>query len=113
MLGTSYLGQVRSKIDMWDSRIRRVSETIDEWLMLQRNWVYLENIFNGPDIQKQLPAETNRFRAVDSFWIALMRKTNKLPNVMACCKNDEFLEILKQNNASLGEISKSLEHYLL
>jgi hypothetical protein len=35
---------------------------------------YLENIFSAEDIQKQLPAETTKFKQVDRFWKELFRK---------------------------------------
>lgn len=42
-----------------------LSETLDEWLVCQRTWMYLENIFGAEDIQKQLPAESQKFLVVD------------------------------------------------
>lgn len=37
------------------------------WMEVQRSWVYLESIFKGfDDIHQQLPADTQRFQAVDA-----------------------------------------------
>lgn len=49
-----------------------VSELIDEWLAVQRNWLYLQPIFDSEDINKQLPAEGKRFSSVDKHWRATM-----------------------------------------
>lgn len=49
-----------------------VSELIDEWLAVQRNWLYLQPIFDSEDINKQLPAEGKRFASVDKHWRATM-----------------------------------------
>lgn len=49
--------------------------------MCQRQWMYLENIFSAEDIQKQLPAETTKFFAVDKFWRENMIRTHKRPIV--------------------------------
>lgn len=49
-----------------------VSEVIDEWLAVQRNWLYLQPIFDSEDINKQLPAEGKRFASVDKHWRATM-----------------------------------------
>lgn len=54
----------------------------EEWLTCQRNWLYLESIFNAPDIQRQLPAEAKMFLQVDKSWKEIMRKVNRLPNAL-------------------------------
>lgn len=38
-----------------------ISETLEKGLTVQRQWLYLENIFQGDDIRKQLPEEAKRF----------------------------------------------------
>ena len=50
MLGTRFVSFVREQVELWEKKLLLISETIDEWLMCQRNWMYLENIFNAPDI---------------------------------------------------------------
>lgn len=54
----------------------------DEWVTCQRNWLYLESIFNAPDIQRQLPAEAKMFLQVDKSWKDIMRKVNTFPNAL-------------------------------
>lgn len=39
----------------WEKKLSLLSETLDEWITTQRNWMYLETIFCAEDIQKQLP----------------------------------------------------------
>jgi dynein heavy chain len=74
--------------------------------------MYLENIFNAPDIQKQLPLETAKFMQVDKFFRDIMMKTNKHPIVQNCCNSEELLAKFQANNKSLDDIQKSLENYL-
>lgn len=74
--------------------------------------MYLENIFSADDIQKQLPAETNKFMAVDKFWRDIMLKTNKRPLVQDCCNSEELLKKFQVNNKILEDIQKSLDNYL-
>lgn len=45
-----------------------VSEVLEAWLAVQRNWLYLQPIFESPDINKQLPTEGKKFATVDKNW---------------------------------------------
>ena len=81
--------------------------------MCQKQWIYLENIFKGPDIKKQLPTESQKFEKVDQFFKALMGKTKKSPNAIKTLKlHSNLLEQLKANNELLDDIQKKLEDYL-
>lgn len=57
----------------WEAQLSLVSEVIDEWLALQRAWMYLEPIFSSPDILQQLPQEGKKYSSVDRIW----RKVSK------------------------------------
>lgn len=61
MLGTRFVQEIRPLVEEWEKKLVLISEIIDEWLICQRQWMYLENIFNADDIQKQLPQETSKF----------------------------------------------------
>ena len=66
--------------------------------------MYLENIFNADDIQKQLPQETAKFFQVDKFWKDVMMKTNKRPLVQDCCNSEELLKKFQTYNKVLEDI---------
>lgn len=51
------------QVEAWEKRLGLLSETLDEWVAVQRNWMYLETIFCAEDIQKQLPDEAAKFQA--------------------------------------------------
>ena len=81
MLGSRFIGGVQAAIEVWEKMLSLLSETLDEWVTTQRNWMYLETIFAAEDIQKQLPVEAQKFQAVDKFWKATMKKTFENPKV--------------------------------
>ena len=112
MLGNRYVAEIKQLIEEWDKKLRLVQDVIDEWLICQKQWMYLENIFSAPDIQKQLPRETTKFQGVDRFWRELMLRTNKNPSVIEACVSEGLLEKFKRNNKILEEIKKSLDEYL-
>ena len=50
MLGTRFVHSIREQVESWERRLSLIAQTIEEWLSCQRVWMYLENIFNSPDI---------------------------------------------------------------
>ena len=34
---------------------------VDDWLIVQKNWIYLENIFSSSDIKTKLREEAAKF----------------------------------------------------
>ena len=112
MLASRFVMGIRDSVERWDRRLSRLSETLDEWLAVQRAWMYLESIFGAPDIQKQLPQETVQFLRVDQSWKDIMRKTKKKPHIVEAATASGVLEMFQEANKTLEKIQKSLEDYL-
>ncbi|KAF6034189.1 DNAH14 [Bugula neritina] len=99
-------------VDDWERRLTLFARTLDEWMNCQRNWLYLEQIFSNPDIQRQLPTESKLFTNVDKSWRDLMRRTVDRPNALKAGTAPGVLEMLQSSNTSLEKIHKCLEDYL-
>lgn len=41
-------------------KLSTVSEVVEQWLMVQNMWMYMEAVFSGGDIVKQLPQVRSR-----------------------------------------------------
>ena len=65
-------GPFEARIDTWNATLQTVSEVLDEWIQLQRNWLYLQPIFDSADINKQLPLEGKRFATVEYVQIQIL-----------------------------------------
>lgn len=74
--------------------------------------MYLENIFNAEDIQKQLPQEAKLFQAVDKFWKDHMKLYKGYPQIFNVTRNPLLLGRFQNSNKTLEDIQKSLEDYL-
>lgn len=61
MKSTRFVEPFSKEVDYWEKTLNYILETLENSLMVQRQWLYLENIFQGEDIRKQMPVETNRF----------------------------------------------------
>ena len=68
MTFSSFKGPFEERIADWDRKLGVISEVVEAWLAVQRNWLHLQPIFDSPDIMKQLPLEGKKFNQVDKMW---------------------------------------------
>ena len=54
---------------------------LDEWVVCQRSWLYLEPIFSSEDINRQLPVESKRYQTMERLWRKIMRHAKEDPVV--------------------------------
>ena len=40
------------QVEEWDNMLNSISNIIEEWLLMQKQWAYLENIFSAEDTKK-------------------------------------------------------------
>ncbi|KAJ7513333.1 hypothetical protein O6H91_24G001000 [Diphasiastrum complanatum] len=100
------------KILKWESQLLLVSEIMDEWFALQRQWMYLEPIFSSPDIQTQLPIESKRFNTVNIVWRKAVGQAHLTPHILTMCSSKKLLEQLKESNKLIDMVQKGLADYL-
>ena len=114
ILGSRYIKVLLVEAEGWRNLLLHLQALLDEWIMYQKRWIYLENIFSGQDIKKQLANEAARFEGVDKFFKKVMQRANKNPNPNKFIKSfgSNLLEHFKNHNKTLDEIEKMLEDYL-
>ena len=81
-----YKKPFEERLVRWEAQLSLVSEVIDEWLALQRAWMYLEPIFSSPDILQQLPQEGKKYSSVDRIWRKVLHtsKQSTLQSASTC-----------------------------
>ena len=49
-MGNKFVADIRENVEIWETRLGYLGFVIDDWVKFQRQWMYLENIFNAADI---------------------------------------------------------------
>uniref|UniRef100_A0A2K5JE23 Dynein axonemal heavy chain 12 n=1 Tax=Colobus angolensis palliatus TaxID=336983 RepID=A0A2K5JE23_COLAP len=112
MRGSPFIKPFEHEIKAWEDRLIRIQETIDEWLKVQAQWLYLEPIFCSEDIMQQMPEEGRQFQTVDRHWRDIMKFCAKDPKVLAATSLTGLLEKLQNCSELLEKIMKGLNAYL-
>lgn len=74
--------------------------------------MYLQPIFDSPDIMKQLPSENKKFKNVDKNWRETINGTKSNPNILKSCTREGLLEKFQEANRNLDLVQRGLREYL-
>uniref|UniRef100_A0A8C1R3A1 Dynein, axonemal, heavy chain 1 n=1 Tax=Cyprinus carpio TaxID=7962 RepID=A0A8C1R3A1_CYPCA len=102
MAFSPYKKPFEERISKWESKLKMTQEVLEEWLICQRSWLYMEPIFSSDDINRQLPVEGKRYLTMERTW----RK------IMKVCPEPRLLASLKDCNNLLELVQKGLSEYL-
>ena len=58
ILGSRFVKPLRAEAETWKKNLLTLNQIVEEWIITQKQWIYLENIFTAPDIKRQLPMES-------------------------------------------------------
>lgn len=112
MKGSKYFTVFEEEILHWERMLGLVSEMIEKVGVVQKNWMYLENIFVGSeDIRKQLPNESLVFEEVHEAFQDGMRELKRAAVCITACTPERLAEF-EAMEQKLEFIQRKLEHYL-
>ncbi|PVV04132.1 hypothetical protein BB560_001375 [Smittium megazygosporum] len=97
----------------WEDKLTRVHLLFDVWIDVQRQWVYLEGIFNNSaEIKHLLPVETSRFQNINTEFLAVMKRVYKSPYALDVLNLPNIQKSLERLLDLLSKIQKALGEYL-
>ncbi|GBG77441.1 hypothetical protein CBR_g23890 [Chara braunii] len=113
MAANRYSSPFREELNSWIVKLSSVSEIIEMWLQVQNMWMYMESVFSGGDIAKQLPQEAKRFQNIDKNYMKIVNNTSEVRNVIQSCFGNELMKNLLPHLIEQLELcQKSLATYL-
>ncbi|CAL1158737.1 unnamed protein product [Cladocopium goreaui] len=110
--GSPFVEPIEKEVKDWLAKLTLIQDLLEQWLAMQRSWLYLEPIFTSDDIQKQLPGEAKRFQQVDVLWRSTMETVSENPNVLDVSEIENLLASFVDANKKLDAIQKGLNQYL-
>ncbi|XP_078020536.1 dynein axonemal heavy chain 2 [Epinephelus lanceolatus] len=112
MKASRFVKAFEQEVDSWERQLSQVLEVIEMILTVQRQWIYLENIFQGKDIREQLPQECKDFEDVSCSWKTILGRLHKDNNALRGTHHPGLPQKLTEMSAKLEEIQKALDMYL-
>jgi dynein heavy chain len=104
--GSPFVKPIEKEVKEWEARLLLIQDMLEQWLMVQRTWLYLEPIFGAEDIVRQMPNEAKAFAVVDTLWRNTLDAVIENPNMLDVSEIEGLLPNFMAANKKLDAIQK-------
>ena len=112
MKGSQYAKIFDSRINAWEQDLLYLRDTLELWLKVQANWIYLLPIFSSPDIKRELQKEDAEFHKVSNRWKEIMTETLTANRAILIPRNTSLKDTFKHMLDKLEGVQEKLTGYL-
>lgn len=114
---TLFYESFRAEIEGWENLLQRISETLEMLLQVQRQWIYLEAIFNSQqgsdnDQKKQLMGDIAQFEKTEKRFQKHMHEMYQDRNAKRQLGKDGLFKDLQEMSRELDKSQKILNQLL-
>lgn len=96
----------------WEDKLNRIHVLFDVWIDVQRQWVYLEGVFNNnSEIKNILPVESSRFQSLNSEFFVILRKVYKSPLILDVLNIPGIQQSIERLADLLAKVQKALGEF--
>eukprot|EP00217_Crustomastix_stigmatica_P013603 CAMPEP_0183798542 /NCGR_PEP_ID=MMETSP0803_2-20130417/19119_1 /TAXON_ID=195967 /ORGANISM="Crustomastix stigmata, Strain CCMP3273" /LENGTH=4519 /DNA_ID=CAMNT_0026043227 /DNA_START=42 /DNA_END=13598 /DNA_ORIENTATION=- len=108
-----YSAPFKDKVNTWQMKLSTVNDKLEQWQTVQSLWTYMESVFSGGDIVKQLPQEAKRFATIDKNYMKVVEHATTTRDVVNTCYGNEVMKnLLPHLQEQLELCQKSLTQFL-
>lgn len=109
-----YFREFEDECLSWESKLDRIKRLFDVWIEVQRQWVYLEALFdeeNG-EIRRILPQESAAFLNVSHTLLGIQRAVAKRFFVVEIINMPDIQDTMERLHDGLCRVQKALGDYI-
>ncbi|ANB15357.1 dynein heavy chain [Sugiyamaella lignohabitans] len=112
MHNSPYFKVFEEECRSWEEKLNRVHLLFDLWVDVQRQWVYLEGVFNNNmEIKHLLPVESSRFQNINSELFVILRKVYKSTLILDVLNISGIQPSIERLAELLEKVQKALGEY--
>jgi len=112
--GSRYVGPIKLRVDKTIAVLNKVGKIIEYVSSVQKQWLYLKNIFKDSDIQRQLSNDYKIFHEVEKEFKIWVLNVRDKPRVYAiAAQGDEPIKMLMGWDKNLEIIQRAIEAFLM
>ena len=112
IISVPYVQAIRDDVSHLISNLENFSLIIEAWQLFQSNWVILSALFDISEARNILPHQTNKFSVIQKKWNNIARYTLKDTRLFNVCAYPNLLEVLRESNSAMEQITSSLGKFL-